>query len=862
IQGVSVVHSDPDIRFNQIEIGEGGELLVSFASDEEEEEQDDEFAASLVIEEEEEQSEQGLLDIHQALLIEEDGRLTVAPIYSNNRGRSHGGDADGWAYDSVREPRFPGSSSWSRGGGSLEIVVPELTNNGRIRADGEELDYGYTGAGGSLLIRAQRLQGQGIISANGGDIRLNEYGAGGAGGRIAVYYADYNGGLNIQAYPGTGGYDWWYTGGAGTVFLQSDSQQHGDLIIQSSPDAADGRSTTLPSVGRRAIESFEALADNRYRLSVDISEESGECECEIEVELPVPDSANWETGLVGLQVSLNPEDPAAPLYTILDNDEDSIVIESATPLPDVTGNELLGVYRFDNITIGSNVELRSDDRLYGTRFTVAFGADLSEVTELRSDQVNELGDYVVEDSQVFIGDVIADSFEVTADVSELQVYGSMDVIGDFVAPNTNAEIRVEGDLAVGGSLTSSATMRVRNLTVEGPATYSGWDLYVENSATFLGDLRMTGGGWAEIDGSFTVNGNLSLDNGMTLFVDEAAADLLGDLELDNSASGFFSELTVDGNVGLNHWARLIGNNITIRGALLDMQNSSLLNVDVLSIVSGTLAGASGSEVRGGQIQANSMQLDGATSPVFLRVEEVVAELGITLFSTNVLPRYLSPSNATHLRLSVPDGTFEMDSFSSINFSGVASTLYRPDEYPECSPGNLPQSSHGGLGLGGIAARNCAYDRYDLAELPGSEIGNGAGSPMAGGVVRIEATSAAINGPILVSGGIATNNVGSGGSIDIRANQLSGNGSLQAVGTRSGSRAGGGGRIVIRSDDMSQFTGSYNAFGGTSAGAGTILLGDMNLNGRRLIINNNNINSPAANFSTPIRSIGMHTIAAV
>ena len=119
---------------------------------------------------------------------------------------------------------------------------------------------------------------------------------------------------------------------------------------------------------------------------------------------------------------------------------------------------------------------------------------------------------------------------------------------------------------------------------------------------------------------------------------------------------------------------------------------------------------------------------------------------------------------------------------------------------------LAGGSHGGKGgLGSTGQSNPTYGDYQDPSYPGS--GSGNGSPSAGGgLVRITAANAQIDGAILANGAAATGcgalAGGSGGGLLLNVGTLSGNGPVTANGgtstycSGSSGGSGGGGRVAI------------------------------------------------------------------
>ncbi|HQL74510.1 MAG TPA: Ig-like domain-containing protein, partial [Phycisphaerae bacterium] len=155
------------------------------------------------------------------------------------------------------------------------------------------------------------------------------------------------------------------------------------------------------------------------------------------------------------------------------------------------------------------------------------------------------------------------------------------------------------------------------------------------------------------------------------------------------------------------------------------------------------------------------------------------------------------------------------------------------------------SSGGTYGGYGLAARsgatNQAYGDYlDPDNLGSGGAGNGSyGGGSGGGLIRISAASALIDGAILAEGEDGEyvyyeqhGGGGSGGGIRLDVGTLEGSGhiSVDGGGVISGSGgSGGGGRVAVYYDDMSGFTGeitSHAGSGGAGAGAaGTVYAKD-------------------------------------
>ena len=137
-------------------------------------------------------------------------------------------------------------------------------------------------------------------------------------------------------------------------------------------------------------------------------------------------------------------------------------------------------------------------------------------------------------------------------------------------------------------------------------------------------------------------------------------------------------------------------------------------------------------------------------------------------------------------------------------------------------------SYGGLGTSWNGAANGVYGDYrNPAELGSGSSGD---APVAGGgLVRITAGSAQIDGAILAGGGSTSSGNtggGSGGGIYLNAGTLSGSGVVAANGGggANGGGSGGGGRVALLYATLNGFdtTNNVRAHGGsTGSGAGAV-----------------------------------------
>jgi len=168
--------------------------------------------------------------------------------------------------------------------------------------------------------------------------------------------------------------------------------------------------------------------------------------------------------------------------------------------------------------------------------------------------------------------------------------------------------------------------------------------------------------------------------------------------------------------------------------------------------------------------------------------------------------------------------------------------------------HLAGGSYGGSGNffpGSVA--NAVYGDYQNPNDLGSGSGTYGQSGSGGGLVRITAGSAQVDGQILANGETSYNG-GSGGGIYLNVGPLSGSGTINANGgSAEGNSGGGGGRVAVFYTSVSGFdlTNNVTAIGGSgpsgAGSAGTVFLQQAGQLGE-LLINNN---GAGAGVSTPL-----------
>jgi hypothetical protein len=191
--------------------------------------------------------------------------------------------APGSVYDSVRDPRLPGSGgsylyqgAAGAGGGVVRLLAPDATVHlaGDLLADGGVLQGGG-GAGGTIRLAAGRLEGPGSISAVGGDavhgFQWDLMGSGG-GGRVSISYAALDQAFDLDAQVRAWGgdnrsrasYQRRRQAAAGTVYVEPiDPVSHqplgpGELVVRNR-DTFPSAATVLPALGEGSVVEVDAL---------------------------------------------------------------------------------------------------------------------------------------------------------------------------------------------------------------------------------------------------------------------------------------------------------------------------------------------------------------------------------------------------------------------------------------------------------------------------------------------------------------------------------------------------------------------------------------------------------------------------
>ncbi|MFH0730125.1 MAG: Ig-like domain-containing protein, partial [Pseudomonadota bacterium] len=144
-----------------------------------------------------------------------------------------------------------GGGAWSGaggdGGGRVLINAVNLVLAGKIRANGgfSSGSASGEGSGGSVNLTLRTLSGSGAIQTDGGTTNGSNH-TGGGGGRIAIRHIDVST-FVIAGLTAAGGDGYYGDGAAGTVFLLTEGQANGQLIINGQGANSPYTDLVLPS---------------------------------------------------------------------------------------------------------------------------------------------------------------------------------------------------------------------------------------------------------------------------------------------------------------------------------------------------------------------------------------------------------------------------------------------------------------------------------------------------------------------------------------------------------------------------------------------------------------------------------------
>ena len=406
-----------------------------------------------------------------------------------------------------------------------------------------------------------------------------------------------------------------------------------------------------------------------------------------------------------------------------------------------------------------------------------------------------------------------------------------DVYGDYRDPNelgSGGGVGATSDAGHGGGLVRiSSAWTVLDGTIRANGG-SGWSPSgLDNAGGSGGGVRLdagvlTGTGWIQANGG-GVSGDGGGGGGGRVAIYYAEADAF---DLDHvQALGGDGHSDRDASVGTVYLKDTAGEGVLV----LDNHDSPVGRHTPLGVAADTEFVADRLVVRGAGVWVAPHHGMAVTA------NNVEVREGATLFhlSTTSSQEYALVMTVAH--------TLTVDSTSAIDVSGRGYVGGRTIGNVAGSTG-AQGGSYGGLGHGHSGSVTDVYGDYLDPNEPGSGGGVGSSSDAGhgGGLARITASVAVIDGAIRANGnnGYAVTGMdtaaGSGGGIRLDVGVLSGAGWITANGgdVPSGDGgAGGGGRIAIYYEDMAGFDVEHvravggNGYGSYDASVGTVYLKD-------------------------------------
>ena len=498
------------------------------------------------------------------------------------------------------------------------------------------------------------------------------------------------------------------------------------------------------------------------------------------------------------------------------------------------------------------------------------------------------GSYTIDGSHAFGSLELLDGAVLTESASTETQAADMDLtITDALTIDATSKIDVSGAGYLYGRTEGNSTDGGAQNTAGGSYGGIGYDLYNQTwgeaeypHAKTYGDYSNPtepgagGGGFAggsggglvrisaasaDIDGAIVADGGAGVERG---------AGSGGGIRLDvGTLSGGG---TISANGGEASSAYKYPNNGGGGGGRVAVYYQTLSGFDLSQVTAlgGSFSGAAGAGSPGTVYldqagQGGQLRIDGHNAPsgmwtplgVAGDAALTVSDLVIAGTGTRVQPEHQLPIQVDNLTISggavlthqaatdtqvysldiTVSGTLSIDAESKIDVTGMG---YLPGR----TSGNTLGLANQGASYGGIGwlSDNPGYGDFTNPTEPGSgDTGGAAG----GGLVRITAATADIEGAILANGGVAVNGNwsggGSGGGIYLDVGTLEGGGTIWADGGDA-YIAGGGGRVAVYYDSLSGFgVNQVAAIGGrqsatSSAGVGTIYLQQTGHDGELLI----------------------------
>jgi hypothetical protein len=777
------------------------------------------------------------------------------------------------AYGDLIHPDAPGSGGGGNtfqnpggnGGGLVRITAGILNLDGSIAADGAKgygTYHGGGGSGGGILIRVGALAGFGTISAKGG-AGSPYYAAGGGGGRIAIHYDTFSLPVaNITTWGGRGhgnGGTAAYNGGSGTVYLKSNAQDHGDLILSNGGIATEGV-TPVPGgayvhleigdgakaslIGDLVTDEEPVISGSQLILSGGITVPGNltltGSSLTVSGVVSVPGDLALQNGSVLSHAGAN----AGVLYR-LDLQATAVIVD-ATSRIDATGKGCLGGWQGSN---AGNAGMRRDPDtglptavggsgvqnggshggLGGIYSTDAVNGTYGDLTN-PDDPGSGGGGNTFQNPggnggglvRIMAGSLILDGSIVVDGAKGYGTYHGGGGSGGGILVNVGS-MAGSGTISAQGGAGSpyyaagggggriaihydSLTLPVANITARGgrgaggggTAAYNGGagTVYLRDRTKVHGDLILDNGGMATAGFTPMPGGAYS-----SLEAREGArVSVAGDLETDKDLTLSVSEMTLSGGISVPGNLTLTGSALTVSGAMKVPGSISMLAGSVLSHAGATVAARYGLD-----LQAGSVTVDAGS------------------------------------RIDVT-GKGYLGGWQSGNAGNGGMTRDPATGLPTAAGGSGMQNggSHGGPG-GRYSAEAVNAPYGDPAD-PGDPGSGGGGNTFqnqggnGGGLVRIAAGSLTLDGSIVADGargqGAYHGGGGSGGGILVDADTLAGSGAISArggAGSPSYAGGGGGGRIALRYGVMTlpqanvTAAGGAGSHGGCNGSEGTVVL---------------------------------------
>jgi hypothetical protein len=777
---------------------------------------------------------QGFLGGHAGDNTSENGRTAGNTTVGGSTGLSGGGHggiggridgASNAPYGDYRDPSVPGSGGAGdcgrgSGGGVVRISAGTLALDGAVRGDGDSGDTCGGGGGGAITIAVDTLAGAGRISANGGD-GSTSFSAGGGGGRVAVFYAQLSAFnlANIEALPGTGV----QPGGAGTLFIQRNGEL-GELLVRGS-----GGETPL------------AEGVNGDHVVIDAAT--------VSVQSCRPATMILRNGAV-----LTHPRATASTVPYLEVTTSTLTVD-ATSRIDVSGRGYLGGRAGDNAsevgrTLGNSTTGGSTGASGGSyggpggdspdaRASNAVYGDFRDPNEPGSGGAGTCGRGTGGGLVRIDADMVVLDGEIRADGDTGNTCGGGSGGGIGLTVDTLAgggRIRADGGLSSSGG-GGGGRVAIR----------------YETSLSFGLDRVQANGGLG------TAVGGVG-----TIFVRDVDGQQFGELRIDARdqepgretplyALGGGSSTALEANSLVDAAASFIP------GALIGLrlrpdrtleQTFRVIANDETTLFTDpadgamTAVAASGATYAGQPVLDRLVVINRAQVEVLDANRNLADRRGALTASTLALSggaRLTHPPASSQsrfgLELSVP-GILTIDSTSAIDVSGRGYLGAGRGDNPgdagltvENIPGSTGRNggSYGGVG-GTVAFPGMTNGVYGDARDPNEPGSGGAATDCAnlggsgGGLVRIVAATADVDGLVAADGGDANGcaGAGSGGAIKLTADTLQGSGTIRANGgSASGSFAGGGGggRVAVLRGSASGFDGILEAEGGSGLANG-------------------------------------------